>query len=346
MALNFPSNPDANATYTFNDKTWTYTGNAWALVSTSLTTSAVGEGSSLYFTNARVYSNVTQIGYITSSALSGYATNSQLSSYATTSNLALKANIADLTTANVAELTNLYFTNARVYSNVTELGYITSASLSGYATNAQLTSYATTANLALKANIADLNTSNVTEGTGLYFNNTRAINAVVNTSLSNITVSGNVVAGNISATYSNLGTVQTGSWNGSNISTIYTDAKIVSVSNTAPITAATSAGAVTIGMANSGVTVATYGSGSLIPVFTVDQFGRVTGVTDTQITASGTGGFTVSTTTVFPGHNTANVDYGDLTTITADAFGVSLGVNYDCMEPVGSLVYEDFGALP
>ena len=54
MALNFPSNPSTNATYTFNDKTWTYTGNAWALVSTTLTTSAVGEGSSLYFTNARV----------------------------------------------------------------------------------------------------------------------------------------------------------------------------------------------------------------------------------------------------------------------------------------------------
>ena len=46
------------------------------------------------------------------------------------------------------------------------------------------------------------------------------------------------------------------------------------------------------------------------------------------------------------GNNEANVDYGDLTTITADAFGVSLGVNYDCMEPVGSLVYEDFGVLP
>jgi hypothetical protein len=344
MALNFPSTPNVNATYTFNDKTWTYTGDAWALVSTSLTTTAVSEGSNLYFTNARVYSNVTQLGYITSSALSGYATNLQLSSYATTSNLALKANIADLTTANISELSNLYFTNARVYSNVTQLGYITSASLSGYATNTQLDSYATTANLALKANIADLNTSNVTEGSGLYFTNARAISAVVNTTLSNITVSGNVVAGNISATYSRLGTVQSGSWNGSNISTTYTDAKIVSVSNTAPITASTSAGAVTIGMANSGVTATTYGSGSTIPVFTVDQYGRITSVTDTAVAASATGGFTVSTITTFPGHS-GNIDYGDLVTITADAFGVSLGTSYDCMEPVGSIVSEDLAVL-
>ena len=42
---------------------------------------------------------------------------------ATTSNLALKANIADLTTANVAEVTNLYYSNARVYANVAEAGY-------------------------------------------------------------------------------------------------------------------------------------------------------------------------------------------------------------------------------
>ena len=37
-----------------------------------------------------------------------------------------KANIVDLTTANVTEKTNLYFTNARVYANVTQMGYITS----------------------------------------------------------------------------------------------------------------------------------------------------------------------------------------------------------------------------
>jgi hypothetical protein len=156
----------------------------------------------------------------------------------------------------------------------------------------------------------------------------------------NVEITGNVSVGS----FSRLGTITSGTWNGSSISTAFTDAKIVSVSNTAPITATTTAGAVTVGMANSGVTVNTYGSGSLIPVFTVDQFGRITGVTDTLITASATGGFTASTTTVFPGHS-GNVDYGDLSSITADAFGVPLGTVYDCMEPTGSLVSEDLAVL-
>ena len=104
MALNFPSSPNVNATYTFSDKTWTYNGNAWTLSYGTLNTGVVSEGSNLYFTNARVYANVTQLGYITSGSLTGYATNAQLSSYAT------------------------------------------NAQLASYATNAQLTSYATTAN--------------------------------------------------------------------------------------------------------------------------------------------------------------------------------------------------------
>ena len=209
---------------------------------TDLTTANVVENTNLYFTNARVYSNVTQLGYITSTSLSGYATNTQLgtyatnaqlTSYATTTNVALKANVVDLTTANVIENTNLYFTNVRVYSNVTQLGYITSASLSGYATNAQLgayatntqlgsyatnaqlASYATTTNVALKANVVDLTTANVTEVTNQYFTNARAIAAVTNTSLSNITVSGNVAATNFVGSGSSLTGVAlktTGSW--------------------------------------------------------------------------------------------------------------------------------------
>ena len=87
MPLNFPSSPTTNTTYSFNTKTWTYNGNAWALsTGGSLNTSVVPEGSNLYFSNARVYANVSQLGYITSSALSGYTTNAQLTSYATTAN--------------------------------------------------------------------------------------------------------------------------------------------------------------------------------------------------------------------------------------------------------------------
>lgn len=93
-----------------------------------------------------------------------------IAGYATTSNVALKANVVDLTTANVSELTNLYFTNARVYSNVINIGY------------------ATNSNVALKANIVDLTTANVTERTNLYFTNARAIAAVSTGALSNIII--------------------------------------------------------------------------------------------------------------------------------------------------------------
>jgi hypothetical protein len=97
MALNFPSSPNVNATYTFSDKTWTYNGNAWALSYGTLNTGVVPEGSNLYFSNARVYANVTQLGYITGGALSGYATNAQLGSYATNAQLASYATNAQLT---------------------------------------------------------------------------------------------------------------------------------------------------------------------------------------------------------------------------------------------------------
>ncbi len=58
-----------------------------------------------------------------------------------------------LTTANVVELTNLYFTNARVFSAVT-------------------------GNLALKANVIDLTSANVIELTNLYFTNARSRAAI------------------------------------------------------------------------------------------------------------------------------------------------------------------------
>ena len=74
-----------------------YTANVANLVLTlsNFTTANLTEGSRLYYTNARV--------------------NAQVES-----NLALKANVVDLTTANVIEsASNLYYTDERVYTNVT-----------------------------------------------------------------------------------------------------------------------------------------------------------------------------------------------------------------------------------
>ena len=159
-------------------------GNVAGFVSSirNFTTSNLAEGANLYYTNARVYSNVISV----------------LNSYATVANLNLKANVVDLTTANVVELTNLYYTNARVYSNVIDLlnakanvvDLTTSNVVEGsslYYTNARvyanvsplLDNYQTLANAALKANISDLTTSNVVEDINLYYTNARVYANVI-----------------------------------------------------------------------------------------------------------------------------------------------------------------------
>jgi hypothetical protein len=84
----------------------------------------------------------------------------------------------DLTTANVVELTNLYFTNARAFANLTSAS--TSSLQEGtnlYFTNARVFS-AVTGNLLLKANVSDLTTANVAEFTNLYFTEARARDSV------------------------------------------------------------------------------------------------------------------------------------------------------------------------
>ena len=208
----------ANVTVSSSAPTDPYIGDVWIHADTAVEYLYFSDGTSFQ------WAEVSAAGTGGGSSSNYGDSNVILLGYATNANVALKANVVDLTTANVIENTNLYFTNVRVYSNVTQLGYITSASLSGYATNtqlgayatnAQLTSYATTTNVALKANVVDLTTANVTEVTNQYFTNARAIAAVTNTSLSNLTVSGNVAATNFVGSGSSLTGVAlktSGSW--------------------------------------------------------------------------------------------------------------------------------------
>tara|TARA_R110000868_G_scaffold50628_8_gene161561 strand:- start:2939 stop:3805 length:867 start_codon:yes stop_codon:yes gene_type:complete len=158
----FPASPSNGAQYSSGNVLYQYnsTKQMWARVQRTLTTANVTESNNFYFTNARsrqaisvagygsynnvngvitittpdvssnagVYSNVillgytTGAGYATNTQLSVYATNAQLSSYLTVANAALKANVVDLTTANVAEVTNLYYTAARARGAISVIG--------------------------------------------------------------------------------------------------------------------------------------------------------------------------------------------------------------------------------
>ena len=205
-----------------------------------LTTANVTEVSNLYYTNARVYANVESIGYASNSYV-----NTRLST---------KANVADLTTSNVSEGSNLYFTNTRSraaisvtgaasYDNTTGVinvtGGVTSVGgATGAVSNAQLASSITSSGL--------LTTSNVSEGTNLYFSNARvyanvqsigyASNSYVNSrfltadgikTLTNTTFDVSVSSNNI---FSILGN-QISSYTGSGSSVVLSQSPTISVLN-------------------------------------------------------------------------------------------------------------------
>ena len=138
------------ATYVTNTQLATYVTNAQLAIYvtnaqlTAITTSSVSEGTNLYYSNARVYANVLSLDHATNAQLALYSTNAQLATYATNAQLATYSTNAQLTlyatnaqlinyvttgalltttTAGIAESGNLYYTDARVYSNVETIGY-------------------------------------------------------------------------------------------------------------------------------------------------------------------------------------------------------------------------------
>jgi len=133
---------------------------------------------------------------------------------------------------------------------------------------------AVTGNLELKANVTDLTTSNVTEGTNLYYTNTRVYAAVTG----NLALKANVV----DLTTSNV-------TEGTNL--YYTNARVraaITTGNTLSYNSSTG----NITLSQSGVTAATYGNATIVPVLTVDEFGRVTAASN--VTISGGGGASLS----------------------------------------------------
>ena len=232
----FSSEQGANITVT------RITANIWNGLYTA---NVIESASNLYFTNARVLSNVAQMsinvladvditGIQTSGILqwNGTAFVASTISAASTSNTALVAyqadhantsdssnvansvlSISNFTTANLAEGTNLYYTNARVISAVTP--YLT--------------------------------TANVIEGTNLYYTNARVLAnlATSDVSVNNLTVAGDLVVQGNTVTL--------------NASTVNIEDKNLLLANGAINAAAADGAGISIAGANANITYASTG---------------------------------------------------------------------------------------
>ena len=209
------------------------------LTLSNFTTANLTEGSNQYFTNARVFANVAQmsINVLADVDITGIATNGILSwngtsfvagtvGGAATSNVALIAyqadhantsdnsnvansvlTISNFTTANLAEGTNLYYTNSRVRSNVIALLPTLAGSGIQIEANGQINANVTGSSITSTSNVAEgsnlyytnsrvlsivtplLTTSNVAEGSNLYYTNARVYSAIV----SNLAAKANVI---------------------------------------------------------------------------------------------------------------------------------------------------------
>ncbi len=160
--------------------TWT---GLYAANVVGLTTNNVTELTNLYYTNSRVRSNVITLLPTLAGDNITIEANGRISASApasgtvfATSVIGLNtANIIGLNTANVTELDNLYYTNARVYANV--IGLLNTKAnvgdLDAKANVGDLDAKANVGDLDAKANVGDLTTSNVAEGTNLYYTNAR-----------------------------------------------------------------------------------------------------------------------------------------------------------------------------
>jgi hypothetical protein len=139
------------------------TGITTTVTLTGLSTSTLAEGTNLYYTNARVWSNIYPL----------------------------------LTTANIAEITNLYYTNARVIAGVATANIA----------NLTLTANLVAGNVVSRffgngQGLTGITTGIVSEGSAnLYFTNARVLSAVATANISNLTVTGNINASNVVATF-------------------------------------------------------------------------------------------------------------------------------------------------
>jgi len=163
-----------------------------------LTTSNIAEGSNLYYTNARVVSNVSllSINVLADVDTTGVLTGNTLVWDGTkfvpgTSPIGAGQTVNNANLSNFANISN--FSNVSLASNVANTANF--ANLAGSANVASNANFANIAGTVLS--LSNFTTSNVAEGSNLYFTNARVITAINNSVLGNVYIA-NLTAGNIS----------------------------------------------------------------------------------------------------------------------------------------------------
>ena len=173
MALDFPNNPNNLLLFNVNNTVYEFnaTKNIWAVTYTDfagavttvngqdgivlLYTANIPEaGNNLYFTNTRARNAISVTGSGTYDSANGLITivGGVSSINNATGNVVI-------TTANIAESGNLYYTDARVFSNI-------------------VTTFGAASNAFVNARFNAITTQNVTEVSNLYFTNARARGAI------------------------------------------------------------------------------------------------------------------------------------------------------------------------
>ncbi len=157
--------------------------------------------------------------------------------------------------------------------------------------------------------------------------NVRGANGANGILLSNLSVTTASPSGNGSLSYSNVTGVFT-----------FTPPDLSSTGDITGVTAGTglsgggASGTVTLSLGTSGVTAGTYGNATTMPQFTVDTYGRITGVSNIAISAGGSGdieGVTAGNGLIDGGTTgtvTLNVGAGAGITVNADNVALTSGV--------------------
>ena len=132
----------------------------------SKSTTDLTEGTNLYFTNARARSAISVSGDLSYNSSTGVLS---VTTYKTTN---FNTDFASKSTTDLAEGTNLYFTNTRARSAISVSGDLSYNSSTGVLS---VTTYKTSN---FNTDFATKTTTNLAEGTNLYFTNARARNAI------------------------------------------------------------------------------------------------------------------------------------------------------------------------